>query len=49
MMETGMYGMMGYGWFGMSLYGLAYFALAAFIFGVIFWWTYKLVMGDKKK
>ena len=49
MMETGMYGMMGHGWFGMSIYGLVYFALAAFIFGVIFWWTYKLVMGDKKK
>ena len=32
------------GWF----YGLVYFALAAFVFGIIFWWTYHL-MNKKKR
>lgn len=46
------YGMMGYGgwsWFGYSLLWLVYVALAAFIFGVVFWWTYKLMVEKKKR
>lgn len=46
----GGYGMMsGVGWFGMSLLWLVYVAIAAFIFGIIFWWTKKIVFSEKKK
>jgi len=48
------YGMMGgYGFFGMSFVWLLFIALVAFVFGIMFWWTKKLVLGncqvDKKK
>jgi hypothetical protein len=33
---------------GMWIYGLLYIALAAFVFGIIFWWTYKLIVKDGK-
>lgn len=45
----GAYGMMGsYGFFWMSLLWLLWIALAAFIFGIIFWWTYKLIIKEQK-
>ncbi|HIH38632.1 hypothetical protein J4460_01515 [Candidatus Woesearchaeota archaeon] len=48
MMGSG--GMMnGYGWFGWSFVWLLYVALAAFIFGIIFWWTYKLIIKENGK
>jgi len=44
------YGMgTGIGWFGSSLLWLVYVALAAFIFGIVFWWTYKLMVEKKKR
>ena len=43
------YGMMGgAGWLGFSLLSILYVAIAAFVFGMIFWWTYKLVIKDKE-
>jgi hypothetical protein len=46
----GGYGMMGgYGFFGMSLLWLVFVAIAAFVFGIIFWWTYKLVAVENKE
>ena len=47
MMNTGMMGGAGWGW--MSLIWLVYVAVAAFIFGVIFWWTYKLIVKKIKR
>lgn len=50
MMGTYNYGMMGgTGFWGMTFYGLIYVALAAFVFGVVFWATYKLVINNKKR
>ena len=48
--------MMGYGSYGMSygygigwgLLNLIYLALAAFVVGIIFWWTKKLVLAEHK-
>lgn len=34
------------GWLGMSLLWIIWLAIAAFVFGIIFWWTKKLI--DKK-
>ena len=47
MMNAGMMGGAGWGW--MSLIWLVYVAVAAFIFGVIFWWTYKLIVKKIKR
>jgi len=48
--DYGSYGMMGgLGFFGMGLIWLLYMAIGTFIFGLIFWWTKKLVAGDKHK
>ncbi|RMD58107.1 hypothetical protein D6825_01960 [Candidatus Woesearchaeota archaeon] len=48
MMQNYGYGMMG--GYGMWLGGLLWIALAAFVFGVVFWLTYKLIIGvDKHK
>jgi hypothetical protein len=51
--RRGMMNMMGYGngigWFGGSLIWLLYVALAAFVFGIIFWGTYKLMIKDKRR
>ena len=44
-----MMGGYGGGWFSMGLLGLLYVAVGAFIFGIIFWWTKKLILGEKKK
>lgn len=53
MMGYGMkggYGMMGAGgWFGWGLLWLVYFAIASLIFSLIFWYTYKLMIKEKKK
>lgn len=44
------WGMMGgIGWFGMGLLWLVFIALAAFIVGIIFWWTKRLMYPDKKR
>ncbi len=44
------YGMMGgSNLFGASLLWLLYVALGAFIFGVIFWWTYTLIVKSRRK
>ena len=40
------YGTMGGGWLWMSFFWFFWIAIAAFVFGVIFWWTKKLM---KKK
>jgi len=40
---------MGAGWFGMYLLWLVGIAIAAFVFGIVFWWTYRLVIGNDKK
>ncbi len=40
------FGMMGT--FGMGLAGVFYFVLGAFVFSLIFWWTYTLVAKPKK-
>lgn len=49
-MGSGMMGMMGgIGWFGMGLLWLVFIALAAFIVGIIFWWTKRLMYPDKKR
>ncbi len=38
------YGMMGTtNWATMSLIWILFFAIVSFIFGIIFWWTYKLI------
>ncbi|NOZ81352.1 MAG: hypothetical protein GXP63_06805 [DPANN group archaeon] len=48
--NSGYGGMMGgSGWFGMSIFWLVYLALASFIFGIVFWWTHKLMNPDKQK
>lgn len=49
----GGYGMMGGGygadpWTG-GIVGVLMFSLASFLFGIIFWYTHKLVIGDHKK
>jgi len=50
MMNRMGYGMMGgSGFFTASLLSIIYIAIAAFVFGIIFWWTYKLVVNDKEK
>jgi hypothetical protein len=37
--------MMGTGWgWGMGFLWLLYIAIAAFVFGIVFWLTYKLIM-----
>jgi len=43
------YGMMmdGYGSFGMGLWWLVQLGIGAFVFGIIFWWTKKLVPKSK--
>ena len=45
--------MMGYwntgGFLWMGLLQLIYVAIIAFVFGIIFWFTYKLVIGNKKR
>ncbi len=44
----GGYGMMGgFGFFGMGLLWLVFIAAAAFVFGIIFWWTKKLMLGKQ--
>ncbi len=44
------YGMMGgYGFFWMSVLWILWLALAAFIFGAIFWWTYRLIIKENKE
>ena len=43
------YGMMGSSYYGWTLWSLVYVAIVAFIFGMIFWWTYKIVIVDNKK
>ncbi len=43
------YNMMGSGYFGWTLWSLVYVALTAFIFGLIFWWTYKIILGGSKR
>ena len=43
------YGMMGSGYFGWTLWSLIYVAITAFVFGLIFWWTYKIIIVNKKK
>ncbi len=44
------YGMMGnWGFSGMILYWVIATAIIAFIFGIVFWWTYKLIVVSKKK
>ena len=49
MMGTGSgYGMMGGSSWGAGFWGLLYVALVSFVFGIIFWWTYKLIVGQKK-
>ena len=42
------YGMTGGSVLGWSLYSLIYTALIAFVFGIMFWWTYKLIVKPKK-
>ena len=43
------YGMMGIGeWFWMSIIWLFWVALIAFVFAVVFWWTYKLLINGNK-
>lgn len=44
-----MYGMMGGYGMGFGLGMLSYMAIAAFIFSLIFWYTYKIVVQDSKK
>ena len=42
--------MMGYGMIGGGMFGFGWLisvALISFIFSVVFWLTYKLVLGDK--
>ncbi|MFQ5474495.1 MAG: hypothetical protein ACE5DM_01535 [Candidatus Nanoarchaeia archaeon] len=46
--ESMEYGMMGTGMVSMWLLGLLYIAIASFVFGIIFWHTYKLVVGREK-
>lgn len=41
------YGMMGV--YGIGLLGLVYFAIASFIFAIIFWYTYKWIIQQKKR
>ena len=43
---NGNYRMMGN--FGMGLYGLVWAGLVAFVFALVFWSTYKWLMGNKK-
>ncbi len=40
------YGMMGS---GMGFYGILWWILVAFVFAIIFWSTYKWIIGNKKK
>lgn len=40
------YGMLGTSWWAWSFWWLFSVAVAAFIFGLIFWWTYKLVIKE---
>jgi hypothetical protein len=40
-MMSGMYGL------GMGFLGLVYFAVFAFIFSLIFWYTYKLIVKKR--
>jgi len=43
-------GMMGgYGYSYRSITWLFYIAIAAFVFGFVFWWTYRLVGRDKRR
>jgi hypothetical protein len=41
--------MSGYGWFGMAVLWLFYVVVTALIFGIVFWWTKKLVFGKNKR
>lgn len=34
---------------GMGLYGILWLTLAAFLFSVIFWYTYKLIIKNKMR
>ncbi len=44
------YGMMGSsGFFGASLLWILFAAIGAFVFSVIFWWTYNMIAKDKAK
>jgi hypothetical protein len=49
--RTGGSMMNGYGFMGwnMGLWWFLYVAIAAFIFGIVFWWTYTLVNPKKKR
>ncbi|MDP2907608.1 MAG: hypothetical protein Q8O03_06720 [Nanoarchaeota archaeon] len=48
MMGSG-YGMMGAGsWMMGGFFGLIYFAILSFVFSVVFWWTYKWLVKEKK-
>lgn len=42
------YGMTGGSVLGWSLYSLLYTAIIAFVFGIMFWWTYKLIVKPRK-
>jgi hypothetical protein len=42
-------GINGVGLHGMGTYGLIYLILCAFIFSIIFWWTYNWIVVIKKK
>ena len=35
--------------FSMSLIWIVFIAIGAFVFGVVFWWTYKLIVNSKKR
>jgi hypothetical protein len=43
------FGMMTTSGLGYSIYWIINVAIAAFVFGIIFWWTKKLVFNEKKK
>ena len=42
------YGFGNTSWFGIGLIWLFLLILVAFIFGIIFWWTYKIIMNEHK-
>lgn len=44
----GMYGSTCFG-YGGWLFSLVYLALASFVFGIIFWWTYHIMNGKKRR